>query len=243
MMIAARNAFLMGGAKTPTARDYVQNGLIAMWDGIENAGLGVHDDNATVWKDLIGSRDLTCINVSWTDTMAEFSGNGYANKTESASTALSAENRTLEVVFRSTGNINNSDVVNIGTKDDASYHNFRMACGGYRSKIIAANGRGYSSPPMFVRNDSQISVGVTFSVMASDSNGSRLVGAYWNGVPAQTNGSEYWASGSLDETIGAGSTTRRFFTGFVGCVRCYERILTAAEVAANYAIDAARFGL
>ena len=39
----------------PTARDYVQDGLIAMWDGIENAGWGVHDPNATTWKDLTGN--------------------------------------------------------------------------------------------------------------------------------------------------------------------------------------------
>jgi len=25
-----------------------------MWDGIENAGWGVHDENATIWVDLVG---------------------------------------------------------------------------------------------------------------------------------------------------------------------------------------------
>ena len=53
MMEAVRNgAWAKSGY---TAKDYVQDGLIAMWDGIENAGWGVHDPNATVWKDLIGS--------------------------------------------------------------------------------------------------------------------------------------------------------------------------------------------
>ena len=37
-----------------TARDYVQSGLVAMWDGIENAGWGTHDPNATTWKNLKG---------------------------------------------------------------------------------------------------------------------------------------------------------------------------------------------
>ena len=37
----------------PTARSYVQDGLVAMWDGIENAGWGVHDNNATNWVDLV----------------------------------------------------------------------------------------------------------------------------------------------------------------------------------------------
>jgi hypothetical protein len=57
----------------PTARDYVQDGLIAMWDGIENAGWGTHDPNATEWKDLMGSLDATTIDSpifgdNYTDT-------------------------------------------------------------------------------------------------------------------------------------------------------------------------------
>lgn len=36
-----------------TAKSYVQNGLLAMWDGIENAGFGVHDPDATYWVDLV----------------------------------------------------------------------------------------------------------------------------------------------------------------------------------------------
>ena len=33
---------------------YVQNGLIAHWDAIDNVGTGVHDASATTWKDLTG---------------------------------------------------------------------------------------------------------------------------------------------------------------------------------------------
>ena len=49
MIIGARVGAWHSGM--PTAKDYVQDGLIAMWDGVENAGWGVHDPNATVWKD------------------------------------------------------------------------------------------------------------------------------------------------------------------------------------------------
>lgn len=53
MMLGARTA---AWAKSGyTAKDYVQDGLIAMWDGIENAGWGVHDPNATVSTDLVGN--------------------------------------------------------------------------------------------------------------------------------------------------------------------------------------------
>ena len=59
MMLGARTGAWAKSGGVPTARDYVQDGLIAMWDGIENAGWGVHDPNATVWKDLFGGFDLT----------------------------------------------------------------------------------------------------------------------------------------------------------------------------------------
>ena len=64
MLLGARQFFERRGAPTPsvpTARDYVQTGLIAMWDGIENAGGGVHDASATRWlMDLDGPKRYCC---------------------------------------------------------------------------------------------------------------------------------------------------------------------------------------
>jgi hypothetical protein len=54
MLIGARNA-AWGGKRGLSAKDYVQDGLIAMWDGIENAGWGKHSDNPTMWTDLTGN--------------------------------------------------------------------------------------------------------------------------------------------------------------------------------------------
>ena len=67
----ARQFFEERGAPTPsvpTARDYVQDGLIAMWDGIENAGWGVHDASAATWKDIVGNNDLTIVSGAQTIT-------------------------------------------------------------------------------------------------------------------------------------------------------------------------------
>ena len=44
-----------------TSASYVQDGLIAQWDGIDNAGTGVHDPTTNVWKDLKGHNDLTIV--------------------------------------------------------------------------------------------------------------------------------------------------------------------------------------
>ena len=44
-----------------TAKSYIQNGLVAHWDGIENAGYGLHDDTTNVWTDLKGFCDLAVV--------------------------------------------------------------------------------------------------------------------------------------------------------------------------------------
>ena len=37
-----------------TAKDYIQDDLVAIWDGIENAGWNQHVDSTNIWTDLIG---------------------------------------------------------------------------------------------------------------------------------------------------------------------------------------------
>lgn len=41
------------------SRDYVASGLVAHWDGIENAGRGLHSPTLSAWKDLVGTSDIT----------------------------------------------------------------------------------------------------------------------------------------------------------------------------------------
>ena len=239
MLIASRNSFAV---KFPiTAKNYVQSGLVAMWDGIENAGWKKHDANATVWKDLIGNRDLICTNVTWTDTMAVFSGNGSAFRNESESSAMFYANRTMETCFRTNGGrFNNQDVVNIGTRDAGALGWWRMCVSGYSDRIIVANGRNVSNCVMVVYNSDELILGKTFAL---SSNTSGITGAWWNGTAATTSGIEYRTTGTYGECIGAANQTARFFSGAVMCVRCYERQLTVDELLANYSVDKIRFNL
>lgn len=47
------------------AGQYVQDGLIGQWDGIENAGRGVHDPSASVWTDLSGKMASITLQSGW----------------------------------------------------------------------------------------------------------------------------------------------------------------------------------
>ena len=51
MLVAERNGMMV--ASKLTAKSYVQDGLIAMWDGIENVGWGRHEDSPAIWKNLV----------------------------------------------------------------------------------------------------------------------------------------------------------------------------------------------
>lgn len=53
MMLDTRTAALSkAGGGVPTAKDYVQDGLIAMWDSIEDVGCKMHDANASVDEEV-----------------------------------------------------------------------------------------------------------------------------------------------------------------------------------------------
>ena len=66
-------------ANAPTVLDYVQDGLVACFDGIENVGVGEHDSTATTWVDLCTGESASPYGtgVSFGDTYAYFDGYGY----------------------------------------------------------------------------------------------------------------------------------------------------------------------
>ena len=73
--LAARNISITEGeTESYTAADYIQDGLVAMWDGIENVGWGEHSDTLEQWNDLIGGFALRASD----GYVGDFSG-GYLN--------------------------------------------------------------------------------------------------------------------------------------------------------------------
>ena len=87
---------------TPAAA-YIQDGLVACWDGVENAGTGVHDAGATVWKDLVAGREFTLTDVTVNDNCMTFAGAkasyGSLSAADTEAVFLPATNGTVEVVF------------------------------------------------------------------------------------------------------------------------------------------------
>lgn len=225
-----------------TAKDYVKDGLIAMWDGIENAGWGVHDPNATVWKDLIGNLDATAINSPIFGDNHTDTSNGYWSLPSSIREIVETQRLTAEAVFRpstsSAANIDNQGIVGIGDK---------------RSLWLF-----FGNPPLSntttlnwqVRQSNFVRVWYDRGVFGTDVHSSSIVidnsvcNAYLDSTLCTITPDV--AAGSSTSTIGfyIGRIYgyHRFF-GKTYSVRLYSRALAAEEIAHNYAIDMARFNL
>ena len=225
MLLGARQFFERRGAPAiPTARDYVQNGLIAMWDGIENAGWGVHDPNATVWKDLIGSSDLSM-------TGRVIGNNFVGSRAGSPNVDVHPGYcHTWEIVQR----VNSSEAgvtapfTRVGPYTATGKYSTTSTMDRFIARLF--NWQSYYSVDSvpFIRHIAMTGDGTTIS-------------RYFDGQLSNQNSSTAAPSSdvfSLRELSGASGFSVDFMV-----IRLYSRALTADEIAHNYAIDKARFRL
>lgn len=242
MMLGARTgAWAQSGGGVPTARDYVQDGLVAMWDGIENAGFGVHDSTATVWKDLVGSYDLMLLSgTTWTENAAVAgSENGIARRETELDVSLFG---TIEICAncRSAGQLmcNRSSASNsthigydsIDPLDRFAGMTYKRSDGTSNSKKITDSVYGEYS--------------MTVSIVLNQS--AYLENSYING-DMQSTTKEPYGHGSFGGGFTIGSSANGYFEHITGMlansIRIYSRALTTEEISANYAVDKARFNL
>ena len=215
-MLAARNSIGMksGGAKVPTAADYVQTGLVAMWDGIENAGWGVHDSNATAWKDLIGNNDLTTTNTC----AAEKDGTITGIESRECCCKINPVGSSAQALLFYSGAIDATHIGLVWYAPNVGFQNY---------------GSTFWSYPTVANEEARTIVATTSSCFV---NGEELQSVShstdnWSNGPHTGIGGRAWQSHNWR---GAGD----YYS-----VRIYSRALTAAEIAANYAVDKQRFNL
>lgn len=214
-----------------TTDDYVQDGLINQWDGIENAGVGTHNAAATVWKDLKGGLDLTlCGKGAWNATGNGLNVNGCSAKGTSATTAY----RTIEVVYKMSGG------------------RILFASGNAQTRFVLFDSA--TAPGTMAYFDGAKSTkyiptslvpGAPRAIAATYNESSAVDAIYYNGAQDQ-NGKTHkndWLLGDGKVMIGDRSTTATAYTwqGTVYAIRLYDRELTAEEIAANCLVDILRF--
>lgn len=211
-----------------TASDYVQDGLVAIWDCVENRGWGDGDISETGWTELVSG------NVTQTAGRGTFSATAFkmsaANKLELVSNnfrTLTA--RTVEVVFSdSYGSAGNRVYVednnaNVGFSLQSNTSNCRLTCNlGNTHQNEVPYSEIARAAPLFCH------------WALSQSNTSTL---YVNG------GERRRANKSFTPFTSIGLGLRTNIQADYCCVRVYSRALTAEEIAHNYNIDKRRFNL
>ena len=243
MLIANRNGMAVkGGWKNP----YITDGLVAMWDGIWNAGGGVHDPNATVWKDLSGNGyDLTIPqSASINENAIKLTKVAFPSFTP---TGLDQTSAHIEVVIDDlSGTDFWANIVGVGWS--------RLITGSTSAAGSLATISVFMHDGALKRSDYDLLDGNTGNAFITLVNGRTSLsypcsllnwGAlrhtlYMNNVAKTflraSGNSTTEPNGTV--SIGGSNVTCRYYNA-----RIYSRNLTADEIAANYAVDKARFNL
>lgn len=243
MLLGARQFFEKrggGGWQNP----YVTDGLVAMWDGEWNAGGGVHDETATAWVDLCGNES---------DLYDVFGGNlSFGNNCLIGEQNICPYNETSGRLFKP----DKTYTVECCFKNSAmTYGVFAFTNGQQGATYGTGIARETWTPSLAVKTpllytfgNTQTSAGeiahgdvACLSIRHGDEYSCYQNGIFLTSATAGTAGRDSLMIGNF---VNLGTLSQQIccFSEYYN-FRIYDRALTADEIAANYAIDKARFNL
>ena len=234
--VVAANAVVLNAA---TSAGYVQDGLIAMWDGYENNGAGGHATELTEWKDTTGRYSFVFdenSGIEVGDDRLVFSGASGCcaelNADGTANTFARASDGTVEVVFKAASDTPSISFVLHSTVSSGIAFS-RYGSFGSAMQWIVSN--KYSPMSVFNAHEEVTTVVLQYaSGVASNS--------FVNGQVTAKSGSDNWGSAGAGTMLGArGGTKTNPFKGEVCAIRLYSTPLTPEQIKANRSVDVKRF--
>ena len=222
--------------------DYAQDGLVFQLDGIENAGRGTHDAEATEWIDLASGIKIP---LTENDTVGEKFTQLVTSKSFSGfKDVKTTETFTVEVCQRSTvylgTDINQYLTFQIGGRCYLGYYGKPAAPGVSTLVGISSDGTFKTPHPMYgvdngiLRNLTQTNAHTIAAVARIGS-----FDAWFDGQPrphGTASVSSGWASADGAGAIGNATAKPEYYA-----VRVYNRALTNAELARHARLDRIRF--
>ena len=232
---------------------YVTDGLLAMWDAVDNMGIGSHVPDATTWRDLAGNHSDMTFTAAPTigATYYDLSAGGCGTPAADIGAALNDGTVTIEIVCNVHSLVNDSTLFACVDGTNTSTHaagnriawirhtsSYAVACCEYKETEYHSL---CNVDPEFGMFKSYV-----FGFNRTDAlNGCVIV---TNGVWAATvnsvekkkgNAADAWFS--LAQRVCAAGASAAISDLRIHCVRIYNRTLTNAEMAANLAVDRERF--
>ena len=206
---------------TSTAKAYIHDGLIAMWDGLENAGYGIHTADTQEVVDLISGTKVYSV--------SGISQKGWAYSTVPFLLSRLSNKFTIEITLTQTA---------WRTSNQGSYiwpdpwvdkvcelFEYPIRQHYFQVKLAGASMHNFN-----------IKIPLGLSRLSVSGNGSTVVG-YVNDTYANWSFNRSFSSYSNNK-FGLGIAGN---TGYIHNVRFYNRALSATEIASNYTIDRRRF--
>lgn len=253
------------------SRSYVASGLMDMWDGIDNVGVGRHDSSSTTWKNLAGGVDAILTGVGSFDDNSLVCAGG--ERTDSMTipgavaqtAAYGAETKTVEVAFKLTSKWGYEHTNQ--TKGPQFVLGLRRGSDSYRRGSIGFPNQSTSNYSVFtvnpggstasaIRMSSGNFLNRACSVSFYDPNGLASTAnqpseLYINGITESYIAGGIGCNGRVSSTWGtgfgghAGSLNTGWYamSGHIYCVRIYNRKLSEEERLHNWKVDKVRFGI
>ena len=218
---------------TVTAPLYVTDGLIMWLDGEKNSANGAHNSSISTWVDQSGNE------WDWTAGSGVVVGTNYMDFDMDASSQFTRD--------KSAGLPQNVAFVEIViAADKTSITNYEALLTGFGNSYQGNVTRHYNDLIFHMHSGSG---GSTTYPMTVDTNIHYYNSlGYIDGVLSQnvSTGGDDWQY-TYPRVAGyggsAGNQRQYPFDGKIYAIRLYSRVLTASEIAANYATDVTRFGI
>lgn len=253
MLLGARQFFEKRGAPA-WANPYITDGLVAMWDGEWNAGGGVHDANATVWKDLSGNGYDGELVAAQLGTGYQWESNAFVRYNNGANgmwTPIDMSDRMLTAARSATFSVQIVTGAPVGSNSWTSQiFNLCQTSSDFWSAGITALKRDEVSGLTSTFGGLTYGTSESFNVSPYDavSNASLvfdgLTVALYNGQELVKNKKpSITPVGAIAGVFARLGSSNYAYRGRYMRYAIYSRALTADEIAANYAIDKARFNL
>ena len=229
-------------AGIPNSSNYAQRGLVAHWDAIDNAGVGVHDAAATTWKDLSGNGfdwTLSADSYTWTEKAITLHGPGtykapVVGTNARKSSDFNGKMKTVEFIYCATETAD-TVVFSPGYKD--------------RDGGIATSVSGHIM--FFDPNDNALGIPLELNAMnvyrvvytVGTARPTALEAVYKNGLQVTPASVGSWLGQTETVSLGgrAGAEWTKPARGDLMSIRIYSTELTPDEVAVNAALDQIRF--
>ena len=216
---------------------YVTDSLIAMWDGENNAGWGLHDASATTWIDLSGRGNNAVLSqwATWTDNAIVCDGTHYAALVSPDGIASVLH---CEIVYERIQTTYGYLCYWADTKMGSSGNPLKCQLS-FKNSVLMI-GKGQEAVDGAWKDTYFPNVPLSGTLSANFRYGRMWI----NGAEiSSSSGFEAWGSVTLGEIGGRAARTGNVYKGKILCIRLYSRPLTESEITSNYIVDQTRFGL